>query len=47
MGPGTWHPDAVPSTAQIVKSVQADIEESVADLERHYGPGYLQGLYPR
>jgi uncharacterized protein len=45
--PGTWHPDAVPSTAQIVKSVQADIEESVADLERHYGPGYLRGLYPR
>jgi uncharacterized protein len=44
--PGTWHPEAVPSTAQIVKSVQADIEETVADLERHYGPGYLQGLYP-
>lgn len=44
--PSTWHPDAVPSTAQIVKSVQADIEESVADLERHYGPGYLRGLYP-
>ncbi len=43
----TWHPDAVPSTAKIVKSVQADIEETVADLERHYGPGYLQGLYPR
>lgn len=44
--PATWHPDAVPSTAQIVKSVQADIEETVADLERHYGPGYLRGLYP-
>jgi uncharacterized protein len=43
----TWQPDAVPSTAKIVKSVQADIEETVADLERHYGPGYLQGLYPR
>lgn len=45
--PATWHPDVVPSTAQIVKSVQADIHETVADLERHYGPGYLQGLYPR
>ena len=44
--PATWHPDAVPSTAKIVKSVQADIEETVADLERHYGPGYLRGLYP-
>ncbi len=45
--PATWQPDAVPSTAKIVKSVQADIEETVADLERYYGPGYLQGLYPR
>jgi PPOX class probable FMN-dependent enzyme len=44
--PASWQPDAVPSTAQIVKSVQADIEETVADLERHYGPGYLRGLYP-
>ena len=45
--PATWHPEALPSTAQIVKSVQADIEETVADLERHYGPDYLRGLYPR
>jgi uncharacterized protein len=44
--PATWHPDALPSTAKIVKSVQADIDETVADLERHYGPGYLRGLYP-
>jgi PPOX class probable FMN-dependent enzyme len=44
--PETWHPEALPSTANIVKSVQADIEETVADLERHYGPGYLRGLYP-
>jgi PPOX class probable FMN-dependent enzyme len=44
--PATWHPEALPSTANIVKSVQADIEETVADLERHYGPGYLRGLYP-
>ena len=44
--PATWHPEALPSTAQIVKSVQADIEETVADLERHYGPDYLRGLYP-
>jgi len=45
--PATWYPEALPSTAQIVKSVQADIEETVADLERHYGPDYLRGLYPR
>ena len=45
--PATWHPETLPSTAQIVKSVQADIEETVADLERHYGPDYLRGLYPR
>ena len=44
--PTTWHPEALPSTAQIVKSVQADIEETVADLERHYGPDYLRALYP-
>src|SRR5580704_17720399 len=44
--PATWHPETLPSTAQIVKSVQADIEETVADLERHYGPDYLRGLYP-
>jgi len=44
--PATWHPDALPSTARIVKSVQADIEETVADLERHYGPSYAKGLYP-
>ncbi len=44
--PATWHPEALPSTAQIVKSVQADIKDSVADLERHYGPDYLRGLYP-
>jgi uncharacterized protein len=45
--PATWHPDALPSTARIVKSVQADIEETVADLERHYGPSYAKALYPR
>ena len=44
--PATWHPEALPSTAQIVKSVQADIEETVADLERHYGPDYQRALYP-
>ncbi|MGP7996243.1 MAG: pyridoxamine 5'-phosphate oxidase family protein [Streptosporangiaceae bacterium] len=44
--PATWRPSALPSTARIVKSVQADIEETVQDLERHYGPSYAQGLYP-
>ena len=45
--PATWRPGALPSTARIVKSVQADIEETVQDLERHYGPSYAERLYPR
>jgi uncharacterized protein len=44
--PGTWNPGALPSTASIVKSVQADTEETLEDLERHYGPGYAERLYP-
>jgi len=29
-----------------VSVLEVDYEETVADLERHYGPGYLRGLYP-
>ncbi|ADD42708.1 pyridoxamine 5'-phosphate oxidase family protein [Stackebrandtia nassauensis] len=44
--PETWQPDAMPSTAEIVKSVQPYIDESVADLERHYQTEvYSKGLY--
>lgn len=44
--PGTWHPDAVPSTAQIVKSVQTDIEETVARPGAALRPGLPAGLVP-
>ena len=43
----TWDPQALPSTARIVKSVQADTEETVEDLERHYGASYAERLYPQ
>ncbi|MEU6041408.1 pyridoxamine 5'-phosphate oxidase family protein [Actinomadura sp. NPDC047616] len=42
--PGTWEPDALPSHAHIVKSVQ-DTEESLEQLERYYGPRYAEQLY--
>lgn len=44
--PASWHPAALPSTARIVASVQPDAGETVADLERHYGPSYAERLYP-
>lgn len=44
--PQTWTPDAIPATAEIVKAVQPDIAETVADLRRHYRPeNYHKGLY--
>ena len=43
----TWDPRALPSTARIVKSVQADTEETVEELERHYAVGYTDRLYPQ
>jgi uncharacterized protein len=42
--PASWHPGAVPPHAQIVKSVQP-CEETLAELERHYGPQYEELLY--
>jgi PPOX class probable FMN-dependent enzyme len=42
--PGTWNPDAVPPHPQIVKSVQP-CEETLEELERHYGPQYESLLY--
>jgi PPOX class probable FMN-dependent enzyme len=42
--PETWNPDALPSHATLVTSVQ-HTEESLEELERYYGPDYAQLLY--
>ncbi|GAB3067555.1 pyridoxamine 5'-phosphate oxidase family protein [Micromonospora schwarzwaldensis] len=42
--PETWQPDALPSRAKLIKEVEAPAE-SLADLERHYGPEYARKLY--
>ncbi|PTA48119.1 pyridoxamine 5'-phosphate oxidase family protein [Micromonospora sp. RP3T] len=42
--PETWRPDALPSRPRLVKEVEAPAE-SLADLERHYGPDYAKKLY--
>lgn len=42
--PETWNPGALPSYAQIIKSVQ-DTHESLEELEQYYGPGYAKLLY--
>ncbi|MFI6130124.1 pyridoxamine 5'-phosphate oxidase family protein [Micromonospora sp. NPDC051141] len=42
--PETWQPDALPSRPRLVKEVEAPAE-SLADLERHYGPDYAKKLY--
>ncbi|MEU1810909.1 pyridoxamine 5'-phosphate oxidase family protein [Micromonospora aurantiaca (nom. illeg.)] len=40
----TWQPDVLPTRARLIKEVEAPAE-SLADLERHYGPAYLETLY--
>ncbi len=40
----SWHPDDLPRHAALVKSVQPTTE-SLAELERYYGPEYVMGLY--
>jgi hypothetical protein len=42
--PGSWRPDALPSHAQIVKSIQP-CEETLEELERYYGPQYATRIY--
>jgi uncharacterized protein len=42
--PESWSPDALPSQAQIIKSVQP-CEETLAELEEYYGPAYASRLY--
>ena len=44
--PQTWNPEVLPSVACIVKSVQADTEETLEELEQHYGDSYRELLYP-
>ncbi|MCM0674015.1 pyridoxamine 5'-phosphate oxidase family protein [Micromonospora phytophila] len=42
--PETWQPDALPTRARLIKEVEAPAE-SLADLERHYGPDYVTKIY--
>ncbi|MGW1056800.1 pyridoxamine 5'-phosphate oxidase family protein [Micromonospora sp. NBC_01412] len=42
--PESWQPDALPSRARLIKEVEAPAE-SLADLERHYGPEYAKKIY--
>ncbi|TDC64227.1 pyridoxamine 5'-phosphate oxidase family protein [Micromonospora sp. KC207] len=42
--PETWQPDALPSRARLIKEVEAPAE-SLADLERYYGPEYERRIY--
>jgi uncharacterized protein len=43
--PATWTPGAVPSMAEMVKAMQADLEESLDELREYYGPSYTERLY--
>jgi uncharacterized protein len=42
--PETWHPDALPSHAQMVKSLQPGTQ-TLEELERYYGPQYATRIY--
>lgn len=42
--PEDWSPDAMPSRAEIIHATEAP-DESLAELEVHYGPGYSDQLY--
>ncbi|WP_446218000.1 pyridoxamine 5'-phosphate oxidase family protein [Micromonospora sp. IBHARD004] len=42
--PETWQPEALPSRPRLIKEVEAPAE-SLADLERHYGPEYAARIY--
>ncbi len=42
--PDSWQPDALPSHAQIVKSLQP-CEETLEELENYYGPQYATRIY--
>ncbi|MBQ1072651.1 pyridoxamine 5'-phosphate oxidase family protein [Micromonospora sp. C31] len=42
--PESWQPDSLPSRARLIKEVE-NPAESLADLERHYGPRYATTIY--
>ncbi|MEU5786149.1 pyridoxamine 5'-phosphate oxidase family protein [Micromonospora purpureochromogenes] len=42
--PETWQPEVLPTRARLIKEVE-NTTESLADLERRYGPEYLNSLY--
>ncbi|MFC8618602.1 pyridoxamine 5'-phosphate oxidase family protein [Micromonospora purpureochromogenes] len=42
--PETWQPEVLPTRARLIKEVE-NTAESLADLERRYGPEYLNSLY--
>ncbi|MFE1774648.1 pyridoxamine 5'-phosphate oxidase family protein [Streptomyces sp. NPDC059008] len=42
--PETWQPDALPSRARIVRSLE-DQDRSLEELMEHYGPRYAERLY--
>ena len=42
--PESWQPDALPSRARLIKEVE-NPAESLADLERRYGPSYAATIY--
>ncbi|WP_206305338.1 hypothetical protein [Actinacidiphila soli] len=42
--PESWERDAVPSRAQIAKSLERT-DEALEDLERYYGPQYAERVY--
>jgi predicted pyridoxine 5'-phosphate oxidase superfamily flavin-nucleotide-binding protein len=42
--PDTWAPGVLPSRPRLVKSVQVT-EETLEELQEHYGPSYAERLY--
>ena len=42
--PETWHPEQVPSRAQIANSLERP-DDSIEELEAYYGPQYAEKLY--
>lgn len=42
--PAAWEPDAVASRAAIARALERP-DDTLADLERYYGPSYADGLY--
>ncbi len=43
-GQPEWQPDALPRRAVLIKEVERPAD-TLADLDRHYGPEYAKNLY--